>query len=75
MLCSILTVADPGFSVQEDVNLMGGTDCQGGYVLKILYVKTKESGLLEGAHQQRPLDPPMLKIKLRKPLTKSYECF
>ena len=41
------TVADPGF-------LVGGVDSCGGYVSKILYVETKESG--PGA---RPLDPLM----------------
>ena len=35
------SVADPGFPV-------GGVDSQGGYVSKILYVETKESGPLEG---------------------------
>ena len=35
-------VADPGFPV-------GGVDSQGGYVSKILYVKTKEFGPLGGA--------------------------
>ena len=33
----------------------GVWDSRGGYVLKILYVKMKESGPLGGA----PLDPPM----------------
>ena len=35
-------------------------DSQGGYVLKILYVKTKESGPLgRRAPGTPPLDPPM----------------
>ena len=39
----------------------GGVDSRGGYVSKILYVKTKELGLLEGTCAWRaPLDPPML---------------
>ena len=38
----------------------GGVDSRGGYVSKILYVKTKELGPLGGgAHQVCPLDPPM----------------
>ena len=37
----------------------GGLDSRGGYVSKILYVKTKESGPLGGMHRVRPLDPPM----------------
>ena len=31
----------------------GGVDSRGGYVLKILYVKTKELGPLEGARAGR----------------------
>ena len=39
----------------------GGVDSRGGYVSKILYVKTKELGPLEGARAGRaPLDPPLL---------------
>ena len=55
-------VADPGFPVGGGVDLVGGgVDSRRGYVLKILYVKTKELGPLGGgAHQARPaLDPPM----------------
>ena len=39
----------------------GGVDSRGGYVSKILYVKTKELGPLEGgrAPGAPPLDPPM----------------
>ena len=41
----------------------GGVDSRGGYVSKILYVKTKESwplGWGEGVRRARPpLDPPM----------------
>ena len=40
-------VADPAFSVRG-VDLMGGVDSRGDYVLKILYVETKESGPLGG---------------------------
>ena len=36
-------------------------DCRGGYISKILYVKTKESGPLGGVHRTRPLDPPALR--------------
>ena len=40
--------------------IVGGVDSQGGYVSKILYVKTKESGPLRGACAGHiPLDPPM----------------
>ena len=49
-----IAVADPGFPVGGDV------DSRGGYVLKILYVETKESGPLGGrAPGTPPLDPPM----------------
>ena len=45
------------------VDLVGGdVDSRGSYVLKILYVKTKELGPLGGAHPARPLDPPMVII-------------
>ena len=38
----------------------GGVDSRGGYVLKILYVKTKELGPLGGhAPGAPPLDRPM----------------
>ena len=38
----------------------GGVDFQGGYISKILYVKTKELGPLGGACAGcTPLDPPM----------------
>ena len=48
-------VADPGFPA-GGVNLVGeGVDSRGGYVLKILYVETKESGPLGGVCQARPL--------------------
>ena len=36
----------------------GGVDFRGGYVSKILCVKTKESGPL-GGRARRPLNPPM----------------
>ena len=54
-------MADPGFPVGGGVDLVGGgVDSRGGYVLKILYVKTKELGPLGGARAGRaPLDPPM----------------
>ena len=51
-----MPVADPGFPI-GGVDLVGrGVDSRGGYVLKILYVKTKELGPLGG---RAPLDPPM----------------
>ena len=37
-----------------------GVDSRGGYVSKIIYVKTKESGPLGGVRRARPLDPPMV---------------
>ena len=48
-------MVDPGFPV-GGVDLVGrDVDSRGGYVSKILYVKTKESGTLEGdLHQARP---------------------
>ena len=54
-------MADPGFPVGGGVDLIGGAvDPRGGYVSKILHVKTKESGPVGGAHAGRaPLDPPM----------------
>ena len=41
----------------------GGVDSRGGYVPKMLYVKTKESGPLGGcAPGTPPLDPPMFAL-------------
>ena len=40
------TVADPGFPIGEGANLIGGANSQHAYILKNLYVKTKELGLL-----------------------------
>ena len=41
----MVPVADPGFPVSGGVDLVGGgVDSQGGYISKILYVKTKEFG-------------------------------
>ena len=45
------------------MDLVGGdVDPRGGYFLKILYVKTKESGSwgAGGVRRARPLDPPMV---------------
>ena len=57
-------MADPGFPVGGGVDLVaGGVDSRGGYVSKILYVKTKELGPLGGGRAPGappPLDPPML---------------
>ena len=45
----------------------GGVDSRGGYILKILYVKTKELEPLGEAHARHaPLDPPMLRVKFGK---------
>ena len=58
-----LAVADPGFPVGGGVDLVrGAVDPRGGYVLKILHVKMKESGPVGGggrAPGAPPLDPPM----------------
>ena len=44
-----LSVADPGFPVGGGVDLVGGAwTPEGGYVTKILHVKTKESGPVGG---------------------------
>ena len=63
------TVADPEFPVGGGVDLVGGgVDSRGGYVLKILYVKTKEFGPLGGARAGRaPLDPPVKKCNCPQP--------
>ena len=54
-------VADPGFPVGGGVDLVGGAvDPWGGYILKILHVKMKESGPVGGGAGRAPLDPPML---------------
>ena len=49
-------VADPGFPVGGGVDLVrGAVDPRGGYVSKILHVKTKESGPVGGgARRARP---------------------
>ena len=56
-------MADPGFPVGGGVDLVeGAVDPRGGYVSKILHVKTKESGPVGGggrAPGAPPLDPPM----------------
>ena len=44
-----LTMTDPGFPEGGHRPRRGGVDSRGSYVLKILYVKTKESGPL-GEH-------------------------
>ena len=44
-------MADPGFPVGGGVDLVrGAVDPRGGYVSKILHVKTKESGPVGGGH-------------------------
>ena len=68
------SVADPGFPVGGGVDLVGGAvDPRGGYVSKILHVKTKESGPVGGggARRARPLDPPMEMVEGLN----SYESF
>ena len=55
-------MADPGFPIGGDVDLVGGAwTPEAVYILKILYVETKESGPLRAACAgYAPLDPPML---------------
>ena len=60
-LTYVRSMADPGF-LQRGVDLVGGgMDSRYGYVSKILYVKTKESGPLGGVRRARSLDWPMQK--------------
>ena len=48
-------MADPGFPVEGAVDLVGGgVDSRGGYVSKIFYVETKESGPLRGRARRTP---------------------
>ena len=49
-------VADPGFPVGGRGPRRGGVDPRGGYITKILYVKTKESGPVGGG--RAPGTPP-----------------
>ena len=59
---SNISVADPGFPPWGAWTLWGGgVDSRGGYVSKILYVKTKESGPLGGGVRRASanVDPPM----------------
>ena len=52
-MCEI-TVADPGFPIGGGMDLVGGgVDSRGGYISKILYVKTKELGPLGGPRPPR----------------------
>ena len=54
------SVADPGFPIGGGMDLVrGAVDPRGGYVSKILHVKTKESGPVGGGGARPPLDPPM----------------
>ena len=56
-----LAVADPGFTVGGRRPRRGAADSRSGYVSKILYVETKESGHIVGrAPGTFLLDPPML---------------
>ena len=48
-LVLMLNSVDPGFPVGGAPTRRGGANSRGGYVSKILYVKTKESGPLGGA--------------------------
>ena len=56
-------MADPGFPVGGRRPRRRSIDSRGGYISKILYVETKESGPLGGVRRARPrLDPPMMTI-------------
>ena len=70
-------MADPGFPVGGGVDLVGGgVDSRGGYVLKILYVKTKELGPLGGARAGgAPLDPPMIVVHMRLDTHNTQRCY
>ena len=62
IVCINLTPLSGGSRISRrgGVDLVGGpVDPRGGYVSKILYVKTKESGPVGGARRARPSDPPM----------------
>ena len=52
-------MGDPGFPVRGRRPRRGGVDSRGGYVLKILYAETKESGPLGGVSRAYPLDLPI----------------
>ena len=56
-------MSDPEFPV-GGVDVVGGRWLPSGYVSKILYVETKESGPLGGMHRASPLDPLMLTVHL-----------
>ena len=56
-------MADPGFPVGGGRGPRRGVDPRGGYVSKILYVETKESGPLGGGGVRGAsanIDPPMV---------------
>ena len=56
-------VADPGFPAGGRGPRKGGMDSRSGYVSKILYVETKESGPLGRREPGTPpLDPPVMSI-------------
>ena len=52
-------MADPGCPMGGRRPRSGGVDSRGGYVSKILYVETKDSGPLGGRVPGTPPDPPM----------------
>ena len=54
LLFVYILVSDPGFPVGGRRPGRRGADSRGGYVLKIFYVETKESGPLRGVHRARP---------------------
>ena len=61
-------VADPGFSRRGGRGpRTGAVDPRGGYVSKILHVKTKESGPVGGGARRArpPLHPPMIPYSIR----------
>ena len=50
-----IPVVDPGFPGGGARTSWGGVDSRGGYISKILYVETRESGPLGGLRRARPL--------------------
>ena len=54
--------------------VQGAVDPRGGYVSKILHVKTKESGPVGGARAGRaPLDPPMIAVLVLQRICDSWQ--
>ena len=54
----VMSTIDPQV-VYNHISGGSSVDSRGGYISKILYVKTKQSGPLGGVRGARPLDPPI----------------